>query len=58
MHIIVVCRGGTTWGAVVGHGHPPKKKTNFFTLGKYENTPDIFNILQMYLLLQRQIIII
>jgi hypothetical protein len=24
----IVPRGGTTWGAVVGHGHPPKKKKN------------------------------
>jgi hypothetical protein len=46
--------GGLWWAMAT----PPKKKTNFFILGKYENTPDIFNILQMYLLLQRQIIII
>jgi hypothetical protein len=45
-------------GGCGGPWPPPQKKTNFFTMGKYENTSDIFNILQIYLLLQRQIIII
>jgi hypothetical protein len=40
--------GEIIWGPGVGIATPQKKKKNFFTIGKYENTPNIFNILQIY----------
>jgi hypothetical protein len=43
--MVVGLSGGTTWGGCGGPWPPQKKK---ITIGKYENTPAIFNILQMY----------